>query len=106
LLPFTKHPVVQRLQSSLGLDYLCGYIVLLKLHNTDDAIYFYSSLEDNENSEKNESEQRSFENDESNRSAMIPSPNSAYSLSVFQLSNTIAKDPKFVCSSFYKLIFY
>ncbi|KAL7077601.1 hypothetical protein ACQ4LE_002842 [Meloidogyne hapla] len=99
LQPFIKHPVVQRLKSSLGLEYLCGYIVLLKLHNTDDGISFQP--EDNEN-DKNEGEQRSPENDEfsaSNRSAMIPSPNSAYSLSVFQLSNTIAKDPKKVSTS-------
>jgi len=84
------------LQSSLGLDYLCGYIVLLKLHNTDDPSQ--PSFEDEENNDKNESEQqRPSDNDEfstSNRSTLIPSPNSAYSLSVFQLSNTITKDPK------------
>ncbi|CAK5011177.1 unnamed protein product [Meloidogyne enterolobii] len=101
LQPFTRHPVVQRLQSSLGLDYLCGYIVLLKLHNTDDPSQ--PLFEDEENNDKNESEQqRPSENDEfstSNRSTLIPSPNSAYSLSVFQLSNTITKDPKKVSTS-------
>jgi hypothetical protein len=102
--PFTEHPIVLKLHSQLKLDQLCGYLVLIKLHNSQQDIQLDDSANSREQSSKIDENAGEEENNilggllapSPSNSGMFHSPqNSMYSLNTFQLSSSISKDPKF-----------
>ena len=99
---FTEHPIVLKLHSQLKLDQLCGYLVLIKLHNSQQDI----QLDDSANEQSSKIDECPGEEENNNLGGLLaPSPsnsgmfhspqNSMYSLNTFQLSTSISKDPKF-----------
>jgi hypothetical protein len=96
--PFSEHPVVKKLHSLFKLNQLCGYLVLLKLHNTHQQEDILPMVDDSSNSLEKTNDDvmntASLLDAPSPSGRMFSSPSSAYSLNTFQLSSTVTKDPR------------